>query len=191
MKCMTCENFSLTHICSACQTTFLTPSIYKRSLSNGVEVFSFYKYEDIKELLFTKHTDLGFYVYDILAKLSFAKFAQEFDFGTSAVSIPIDDNVKNGYSHAAVLNRRLKSKNVKPLYNKLRAKNEISYSGKSKAFRLANARDFELKEFEGENVILVDDVVTTGATLIEASNLLARRKKEVLFCLTLTDVSQK
>ena len=188
---MTCETFSLAHICSACQTTFLTPSIYKRKLSNGVEVFSFYKYDDIKQLLFTKHTDLGFYVYDILAALSFKKFAQEFDFDATVVSIPVDDNVKSGYSHTAVLNRRLKSKNVKPLYNKLRAKNEISYSGKSKEFRLMNAREFELKEFEQKNVILVDDVVTTGATLSEASNLLLSQKKEVLFCLTLTDVSQK
>ncbi len=191
MKCMLCENFSLAHICSTCQTTHLTPSIYKRSLSNGVEVISFYKYEEIKQLLFTKHTDLGFYVYNILASLSFQKFAQEFEAKFSIASIPIDDNVKSGYSHTAILNKRLQSKNITPLYNKLRANNSMTYSGKSKEFRLMNPREFQMKGFEQESVILVDDIVTTGATLSEASNLLKREKKNVLFCLTLTDVSVK
>ncbi|MFK5937040.1 MAG: phosphoribosyltransferase family protein [Sulfurimonas sp.] len=191
MKCLLCENFSLMHICPSCQELFLTPSLYKRKLSNGVEVISFYKYSEIKKLLFTKHTDLGYYIYNILATKSFTKFAQEFNSGFPTVSIGIDDNVKSGYAHTAILNRHLKSKNITPLYNKLIAKNDISYSGKSKEFRIMNPRNFELKIFNEKNVILVDDIITTGTTLTEASNLLKRQKKELLFCLTLTDVSQK
>ncbi len=191
MKCLLCENFSLTHICPSCQELFLTPSIYKRKLSNGIEVISFYKYSEIKNLLHTKHTDIGYYIYNILAKKSFAKFAQEFSKDFSTVSIAIDDNVKSGYAHTAILNKHLKSKNITPLYNKLIAKNDISYSGKTKAFRVMNPRNFEIKSFKQKNVILVDDIVTTGTTLKEASDLLIRQKKEVLFCLTLTDVAQK
>jgi competence protein ComFC len=182
---------SYRHICSSCQELFLTPSFYKRKLSNGIEVISFYKYDEIKKLLHTKHTDLGYYIYNILAKNSFAKFAQEFSDNLDSVSLGIDDNVKSGYAHTAILNKHLKSKNITPLYNKLIAKNKISYSGKSKAFRIMNPRNFVLKSFEAEDVILVDDIITTGATLSEATNLLKRQKKEVLFCLTLTDVNQK
>jgi len=191
MKCLLCENFSLVHICKSCQELFLTPSLYKRKLSNGVEVISFYKYNEIKKLLHTKHTDLGYYIYNILAAKSFQKFAQEFSSDFSVISLGIDDDVKSGYAHTAILNKHLKSKNITPLYNKLIAKNDISYSGKSKAFRIMNPRNFDLKTFDAKEVILVDDIITTGTTLTQAINLLKRQKKEILFCLTLTDVSQK
>ena len=191
MKCLLCSEYSLLHICKNCQETFLTPSLYKRRLSNGIEVISFYKYQEIKDLLFTKHTDLGFYIYTLLAKNSFKKFAQEFAPDFHTVSLAIDDTIKSGYSHTAILNKALKSSHIQPLYNKIRAKNKISYSGKSKAFRLQNPRNFEIKEGKEKHIIVVDDIVTTGITLIEASNLLIKQKKDVLFCLTLADVSLK
>jgi competence protein ComFC len=186
-----CESLSLKHICPSCQELFLKPSIYERKLSNGVTVISFYKYQEIKELLFTKHTDLGFYIYNILGELSLKKFADEFTFDEKVVSVPIDDNIKSGYSHTAILNKKLNSTHITPLYNKLRAKNSISYSGKSKAFRLLNPRNFELKNFQEQNVILVDDIITTGTTLLQALTLLKQHKKEPLFCLTLADASNK
>lgn len=186
-----CENFSLTHICPSCQKTFLTPSLYRRKLPNGIEVISFYKYSEIKELLFTKHTDLGYYIYTLLAELSFTKFAEEFHFDETIVSLAIDDNIKSGYAHTAILNKALKSHTIKPLYNKIRATNTISYSGKSRAFRLLHPRNFKLNNFPQKSLIVVDDIVTTGTTLLQATNLLIQKNKEVLFCLTLCNVSQE
>ncbi len=191
MKCMLCESLALTHICSSCQKTFLTPSIYKRKILNNIEVISFYKYSDIKNLLFTKHTDLGYYIYNILALNSFAKFAAEFKHIDAISSIAVDDNVKSGYSHTAILNKALKSKYIKPEFNKLRAKNDISYSGKSKEFRLLNPRDFNFKDETTKDIILVDDIITTGLTLTQATQTIQNSKKEVLFCLTLADASLK
>lgn len=182
-----CESLSLSHICSTCQNTFLTPSIYKRKILNNVEVLSFYKYKDIKSLLHTKHTDLGYYIYSILAKQSFSKFAEKFEFPNTINSIAIDDNIESGYSHAALLSQALKSKNITPIHSKLRAKNRVSYSGKSKEFRILNPRDFELKKFNGDDVILVDDIITTGSTLAQAVQVMRHNNKEVLFCLTLAD----
>ena len=184
-----CESLSLKHICNRCQKLYLSPKIYKRYLPNGTQIISFYKYEAIKDLLHTKHTDIGFHIYNILAKNSFEKFANEFYFEENILSIAIDDNVKGDYSHTAILNHHLKSKNIKPLYSKLRAQNSASYSGKSKSFRELNPRDFRLKNFRGESLILVDDIVTTGATLSEAIAILQSKGKEVLFCLTLCDVA--
>lgn len=191
MKCMLCESLALTHICDSCQKTFLTPSIYKRKILNNIEVISFYKYSDIKNLLFTKHTDLGYYIYNILALNSFAKFATEFQHTDAITSIAVDDNVKSGYSHTAILNKTLKSKYIKPQFNKLRAKNDISYSGKSKEFRLLNPRDFSFKDETTKDIILVDDIITTGLTLTQATQSIQNSQKEVLFCLTLADASLK
>ncbi|QOY54173.1 ComF family protein [Candidatus Sulfurimonas marisnigri] len=189
MRCMLCESLSFAHICSTCQTTFLTPSIYKRKILNNIEVISFYKYSEIKNLLHTKHTDLGFYIYSILAKNSLLKFASEFEFEYPVASVAIDDHVKSGYSHTAILNKSLSCKYIKPKVNKLRANNRVSYSGKSREFRLLNPRNFELKNFKEKNVILVDDIITTGFTLNQAVQAIELNNKEVLFCLTLVDVS--
>jgi len=191
MRCMLCEKYSLTHICKFCQKTFLTPSIYKRKLSNGIEVISFYKYDDIKNLLFTKHTDLGYYIYNILAKLSFKKFADEFHTKEKYVSIAIDDKIDTGYSHTAILNKYLRTYNIKPIFHTIRALNSISYSGKSKIFRKMNPRNYKIYAFKAKNVILVDDIITTGSTLEEAVKIMRTEDKEVLLCLTLCDVNVK
>ncbi len=192
MKCLLCENYSLTqHICKSCQEQFLQPSLYKRTLPNGIEVFSFYRYEEIKPLLFTKHTDLGYHIYTLLAKLSFREFAQEFKWSGYVVSIAIDDNTKDGYAHTAILNKALACTSIKPLFHKLHAQNPISYSGKSRAFRQANPRNFNVNDFREKEVIVVDDIITTGSTLREATDRLTKENKEVLFCLTLCDVSKK
>lgn len=189
MRCLMCESFSLLHICSSCQKKFLTPSIYKRKILGNIEVISFYKYSEIKDLLHTKHTDLGYYIYSILAKNSIKKFASEFDYPEQITSIAVDDYVTEGYSHTAVLNKALKGRCITPLFNKLRAKNRVSYSGKSREFRMLNSRAFEVKEFNGKNVILVDDIVTTNLTLTQAVQAMQKSNKDVLFCLTLADAS--
>ncbi|MBU0720078.1 ComF family protein [bacterium] len=191
MRCILCESFSFAHICSTCQETFLTPSIYRRKILNATEVISFYKYSDIKELLLTKHTDLGFYIYKILAKNSLKIFANEFEFGHTVASIAVDDHAKNGYSHTAVLNQALKCKIIKPYANKLRDKNRISYAGKSREFRLLHPRDFEFKGFREEDVLLVDDIITTGLTFTHALNTMQKNNKNVLFCLALADANLK
>ena len=191
MKCILCERYTFTHICKTCQKNFLSPSFSKRKLPNGIDLISFYKYEEIKKLLFTKHTDLGFYIYALLAKLSFKQFAQEFHTKEKYISLAIDDTIKSGYSHTAILNHALKTYNINPLHNTICGKNRISYSGKSKIFRQENPRDFQVKKLKSENIILVDDIVTTGQTLTQACAKIKEQGKTVSFCLALTDVSLK
>lgn len=190
MRCMICERLSLLHICKTCQQNFLSPSLYKRKVLGKIPVYSFYKYEEIESLLFTKHTDLGYYIYTILAQNSFAVFAKNFEYENFVCSLSIDDHVKSGYSHTAILNKSLKSKCIKPRYSKIKAKNKISYSGKDYKFRLLNPRNFMFKDFSEEDVILVDDIITTGLTLAQAVQLLESKGKNVIFCLTLADVTK-
>ncbi|MDD2791143.1 MAG: phosphoribosyltransferase family protein [Sulfurimonas sp.] len=189
MKCLLCENLSVFHICKSCQQTFLTPTLTKRKLLPNIEVLSFYKYSEIKDLLHTKHSDLGFYIYSILATNALKEFATAFTFANPVAAIAIDDLPQSGYSHTAILSKTLKSSSIKPLYNKLRAKNRVSYAGKSKEFRLLNPRNFELQDFKFKEVILVDDIITTGSTLTQAVQALQTQGKEVLFCITLADAA--
>lgn len=187
---MVCESLSLSHICKMCQHKLLSPSLYKRRILGKIPVYSFYKYKEIESLLLSKHTDLGYYIYTILAKNSFAPFAKNFEYISKVASIGIDDHVKNGYSHTAILNKQLKSANIRPRYARLKAKNLVSYSGKDYQFRLLNPREFHLNHFEEEEVILVDDVITTGLTLTQAVQAMQNRGKKVIFCLTLADAGK-
>ena len=188
MKCLLCERWSFSHICKKCQHIYLQPSLYKRKVGS-VDVLSFYKYSDIKELLFTKHTPLGYYIYSILAQNSFALFSKNFTFSEKVASLSIDDHNRSGYSHTALLNRSLKSAIIEPYYGRLRAKNSINYAGKSVKFRRENPRDFTYKRVKEKSVILVDDIITTGLTLSEAIENV--EGSDLLFCLTLADVELK
>jgi len=96
-----------------------------------------------------------------MAKESFKKFADTFSLQKPIYSLGIDDNVKNGYAHTAILNKALKSE--------------------------ANPRKFQYFFKEEIETILVDDIITTGVTLKEADILLKKHKVNVLFALTLAD----
>ncbi len=191
MKCVLCESLSFTHICSTCQELFLQPSIYKRKIIDNTEVISFYKYDDIKNLLHTKHTDIGYYIYSILAKNSIKKFAENFEYTETITSIAVDDKIQSGYSHTAILNKALKSRYIKPQFNKLRANNSMTYSGKSKEFRILNPRNFIFSDSNSNSIIIIDDIITTGSTLTQAIQTIKKKNKSVLFCLTLADASLK
>ena len=157
----------------------------------SIPVYSFFPYNDIEPLLLTKHTDVGYYIYTILAKRSLSAFAREWQYENRVASVGIDDHAMNGYSHTAVLNRSLKSSNITPRYGNLRATNHHKYAGKSVEERMMNPRRFSYKALEEDEVILVDDIVTTGMTLSEASEVLHAQGKKVILCLTLTDAENK
>jgi competence protein ComFC len=187
MRCITCENLSLKAICKTCQTNLLKPSFYKRELEDGFFVFSFYRYEDIKELLNAKYQFYGDRIYNILAKLSFKKFAKNFEFDSQLTAIPIDDHTRHEFSQSAILTFHLKSKYLKPKYAKLKATNIIKYAGKSLEFRQKNKRDFRYTGKQNLKVVIVDDLITTGLTILEAKETLEKNNCEVLFALTLSD----
>ncbi|MDP2078995.1 MAG: phosphoribosyltransferase family protein [Sulfuricurvum sp.] len=192
MRCMMCERWSIfSHICKTCQDDFLTPTLYKRKILGSIPVYSFFSYSDIEPLLLTKHTDLGHYIYTIMAKRSMQRFAKEWSYENKVVSIGIDDHATSGYAHTAILNRALKSPLITPLYGILRATQHHKYAGKSVEERLMNPREFRYKPFDEEEVILVDDIVTTGTTLTEAAEVLHAHGKKVILCLTLTDAQTK
>ncbi len=189
MRCHLCLNLSWQPLCKTCLSTFLAPSPAFRVLDSGLKVYSFYPYSEIAPLLHTKHTYSGAKIFAQLGKHCLTPFLQNAHFPEGIYAIPIDDHVRHGYSHSAILAKATKPF-LTPLYGALRAQNECTYSGKSKAFRAQHKRDFNVTCKEAMDVILIDDIVTTGATLQEAEEVLKKHSSNVLFALVLADAKE-
>ena len=104
--------------------------------------------------------------------------------------VGIDENIQSGYSHVAQLTHSMKMKSVHVQPASLIARNCVNYSGRPLQFRLDNPRDFVYRGKKGVDVILVDDIITTGITLQEAQKVLMQHDVNVLFALTLADVEE-
>jgi len=155
-----------------------------------MEVYSFFKYQNIEDLLLTKHTPQGYILYRALASFTFKPFMEEFlkHDNREVYVVGIDESVKSGYSHVALLTSAMRREGVKVEYASLLATNQVNYSGKSLAYRLKNPREFIYRGRKDIEVILVDDIITTGTTLKEAEDVLSKSGVTVLFSLTLADV---
>ena len=120
----------------------------------------------------------------ILAKKSIQKF---FSLYPQRVNIiPIDDNPQKGFSHTAVLASVIENHNI--IYGSLWARNRVHYAGKSLEFRLNNPRNFEYRGAENIDVVLLDDVLTTGSTIAEAKEVLKKHNVNVLFSVVLANL---
>ena len=208
MRCFNCGAFALLDFCYTCSLELSELSLNVRELeiskksskrllgmpdfqSDKLKVYSFYKYSDIKHLLLSKHKFYGYFIYHFLARLSFARFKEFFAPNIKISALPLDDKVENQlYSHSAILAKYLKSKSIKPIFNALKAQNHIKYSGQSLNFRMKNKRKFKLLKAIKEPVILVDDIITTGSSLLEARQVLKKHKINVLFALVLADARE-
>lgn len=191
MRCLMCGRWSVSHLCHRCRHDLLRPHLSTRKLSGGFPVYSFYRYDEIEALLHTKHTDLGFYIYRVLAQNALAPFARQFRYPLPVAALGVDDHARHGYAHTALLARALRSASITPRYGRLRAASNDAYSGQTFQYRLLHPRRFSFRSFPEQHVILVDDIVTTGLTLTEAAETLRNEGKEPLFCITLSDVGYK
>lgn len=188
MKCLNCGEFALLSLCEQCINELGEFSLGVRELKSDFKVYSFYKYRDIKHLIHSKHKFYGYFAFNALAQISFAKFKDFFAPQEFINAVALDDKVENGlYSHSAILAHHLKTKFVKPIYRVLHSRSKVRYSGQSIVFRQKHKRKYELLKKPKFPVILVDDIVTTGLSLCEAKEILEKNKISVLFALVLAD----
>ncbi len=187
MRCITCQKLSISIICNNCQEHLLKSTFQTRELVKDFFVYSFYPYDEIKELLNTKYEFYGDRIFNIVGELSFKKFAINFDFNHIVYAIPIDDHTRHEFSQTAILANKLKSKYIKPIFNTLKATSIVKYAGKDLEFRTKNKRKFKYTGKKQIQVILIDDLVTTGTTILEAKEILEKNDCEVLFALTISD----
>ena len=178
-------------ICKRCKEQLFRTTIGTRTIGT-LDVISFYKYSALESLLLTKHKPEGYRIYKALAKMTMKPFIEEFieSDNRDVYIVGVDEFVKSGYAHVALLTRAMKTKHSIPLHSALMARNRVNYSGKDLQFRLANPRDFVYTGKPNIDVILVDDIITTGITLQEAQKVLMQSGVNVLFALTLADVEE-
>lgn len=181
-KCLICKNFSFEIICKNCQSEFLKPEIKIKD-----NIVSFYNYDEIEWLVKFKYHRFGHSIFKILADNSFKIFAKEIR--ENFFVIPIDDKIEKGFSHTAILANSMKTKFLTPLFNSLYSTNNVKYAGKTFEFRLNNPRNFKYKGKKNIDVILLDDVKTTGTTLNEAKEVLAKFGVNVYLSVVLADLS--
>jgi competence protein ComFC len=167
------------------------PSVSTRRVGT-LDVISFFKYSTLETLLHSKHKPEGHRIYKALANMTMKPFIEAFaenDDGDVYI-VGIDEYVKSGYAHVALLTRAMKTKTSIPQYSVLLSQNRVNYSGKSLQFRLEHPREFIYKGKKNVDVILVDDIITTGITLQEAQKVLLAHGVNVLFALTLADAKE-
>lgn len=184
---MTCGRFTLKTLCKPCLDGItIQPRV--RELGN-LKVYSFYDFEEIQFLLHAKYQIIGSKIYHLLAKKACAFLEQTLNSPLQAYGIGIDDKISpKGYAHNAIFLKHFKSAGITPLYHTLLAKNPVSYAGKDLKFRQNNPRNFYLtKNLAHEEVILFDDLITTGLTLKEAQKCLLEHGAKVLMAFVLSD----
>ncbi len=191
MRCYSCSKLNFKIICQTCIDQLFTIKMSTRKVGT-LDVISFYKYSALESLLHSKHKPEGYRIYKALAQMTMKPFIEEFveSDERDIYIVGIDEYVKSGYAHVALLSRAMKTKSSFPLHSSLMARNRVNYSGKSLQFRLENPRDFVYNGKSGIDVILVDDIITTGITLQEAQKVLMSHGVNVLFALTLADVEE-
>lgn len=191
MRCYSCSKLSFKIICKTCISQLFTSNMSTRKVGT-LDVISFFKYSSLEPLLHSKHKPEGYRIYKALAQMTMKPFIEEFveSDDRDVYIVGIDEYVKSGYAHVALLTRAMKRKSSIPQHSALMAQNRVNYSGKSLQFRLENPRDFVYKGKSDIDVILVDDIITTGITLQEAQKVLLAHGVNVLFALTLADVEE-
>ena len=191
MRCYSCSKLSFKIICKTCVSQLFTTNMSTRKVGT-LDVISFFKYSSLEILLHSKHKPEGYRIYKALAQMTMKPFIEEFveSDDRDVYIVGIDEYVKSGYAHVALLSRAMKTRTSFPLHSSLMARNRVNYSGKSLQFRLENPRDFVYKGKPDIDVILVDDIITTGITLQEAQKVLMEHGVNVLFALTLADVEE-
>ncbi len=187
MRCLSCGRLAFSPLCRECRKLSFAPRPKMRRLGCGLDVVSFYSYDELEPFLLTKHLPHGWIVYNIVAHETF-KILDMPD--RDIYVLPIDDDSSGGYSHTAVLAKQLQKRGYKPLWNVLRAQNRVSYAGQPLSFRLQNPRRFGYSGQSEIEAVLVDDIVTTGLTLQEAYGELRRNGVEVSTSFVLADVDR-
>ncbi|RDU62879.1 ComF family protein [Helicobacter sp. MIT 14-3879] len=159
----------------------------KRILNDGFIIYSFYEYQNIEFLLKTKYYLIGNKIYKFLSNKAVKYFRDNINGDFSKIySIGIDDRVDSFYSHSGVIVREF-SEIFKPLFGVLKATNNIHYAGKNLQYRKDNKKGFIYNWRNNIDVILIDDVITTGCSIIEARECLLNHNVRALFAITLSD----
>ena len=187
-RCIVCQKpapFGRTH-----------PGCVTPHCADGLVSFYDYHDENVAQIIIKGKYNFIPKTFEILAEITAQKIKIERPDLTVANSyelayIPLHATRRRwrGFNQAEVLCRALSKELNLPIADVLhRKKATQTQKDLKKETRLTNISGaFELKpmvDVHGKNLILVDDVTTTGATLLEATKVLKRNGTSCVWCLT-------
>lgn len=161
------------------------PAPKKHLIEGRLNVISFFAYDDVEPLIKTKYHPFGTRTLTRLSRRAFQPFFADLALEQPAALLPIDDRPGQWFSHTAALARAAEGGSVQARYGKLRATAKLHYAGQSLAFRKNNPRKFAVQPFGETAAVLLDDLMTTGTTLLEAADAIEKTGKSVLFAVVL------
>jgi len=206
-NCFSFISFDQTSICSSCNRPSINGLTHPKCQTKyGLDgIFSTLSYKGIvKKLVYNfKYNPYLADLKNLLTELFYEGLIQKEDFyniykkfSNNLIFVPVPlyraKERARGYNQAEILAGELSKKfNVRTFSVLKRIKKTVSQVGLSKIERKKNIKDsFEINQnlksaIKDHYIFLVDDVFTTGSTLIEASKVLKRNGAKKVWGLTL------
>ncbi|PKN76523.1 MAG: amidophosphoribosyltransferase [Deltaproteobacteria bacterium HGW-Deltaproteobacteria-10] len=210
--CCTCQDkihFITDNFCPICGIPFLVSPAGKHICSNCLENEPYYTQaravaafetvimDAIHKFKYGHSISTGNSLGSFMAGFSFP----DFNFSGYSLFIPVPLHIKRlrerGFNQSLLLANKLGRKYNLPVNFSLlkRCKSTLTQTGLKKAEREKNVKGAffvtDRKKVAGENIILIDDVYTTGATLNECAGELLKSGAQKVAVLTLSRVAEK
>jgi len=166
------------------------------TVSKPEQLVSIYDYHDklISQAIITGKYRFVPKIYQQLSEISSIIFKQEYLGVNASFIVPIPLSAKRkrwrGFNQAEIFAENLgQTLGIEVAFFLRRIKNTLTQKDLDHQRRLRNMRNafavIDQQRFLGKTILLVDDVATTGATLLEASKMLKRAGAKEVRCVTI------
>jgi ComF family protein len=195
-------------ICFICGTTFPNSPAQSHLCGDCLENKTYFSYaralfsyetfilNAIHQFKYKRNISIGEMLASFMADFSFP----DIDFADYSLIIPVPLHIKRlrerGFNQSLILARAIEKKRQIPVNFSLlkRRKFTLTQTGSNRNERKQNIKGaFEVsnkKKIAGKNIVLIDDVYTTGATINECSKTLIKAGAQKVAVLTLARVLQ-
>jgi ComF family protein len=198
-KCLGCGCSKTGEIlCKTCEKELKFSTVYAQGVYEGVKIFSALEYNGaIKKLIHQLKYNHKKGASKVLAKLLYEYFLK-IKLGENLIIIPVPSHqqrvLRRGYCQTNLIceefsrlsGLKVETKILKKIKN---TKPQYKLSVEKRRKNLADSFALNLKDYSGENILLVDDIFTTGATLEEIINLFKKESVHNFTALTVCKTS--
>ena len=187
-------------LCKTCEKELKFSIVYAQNIYEEIEIFSALKYEGIvKKLIQQFKFNHRKSISKILAALLYEYFLK-IGRTNNTIIIPVPSHkqriLKRGYCHTNLIcqefsrlsNIKIETKILKKIKN---TKPQYKLSIEKRRKNLKGSFALNLENYNGENILLIDDIFTTGATLEEIINTFKKENINNLTVLTVCKTSFK
>ncbi len=180
--------------CKDCERglEFVKIKQYKNKNNKFDRLISVFYYKDTAKRVVLRYKFHGKkYLYKTMAEFMHKEFEENyddinFDYITY-IPMSFSEYMKRGFNQTKVLtkvlSRKTKIKHKKLLRKKHKTKNQVGLKAQERAENLKGCFE-NTEKLKGKNILLIDDVKTTGATLNECSKVLRKAGAKGIYCIT-------